>query len=303
MDKYDIVIIGAGPAGLTAGIYALRSGCSVCLIEKAMVGGQVAVSSSVENYPGMPKMMGAEWGEVTRKQVEELDGVFVYDEVNSVNPKECYVQLYSKQIQYKALIIATGAKPRKLDVEGEEQFVGKGVSYCAICDGGFFKGKNAIVVGGGDSAFEDAGYLINICQSVQVLVRSDKIRAQQILFDAVDKSQVAKILRNTQVVSINGDTKVTSVTINSNGVKQELPTDAVFVAVGRVPDSECVAGIVNMDNIGYIVTDEQMRTNISNIFAVGDVRHKEIRQIVTACSDGAIAATYASKLAKELKEN
>ncbi len=302
MKSYDIVIIGGGPAGLTAGIYALRSGCSVCVVERAMIGGQVALSSEVANYTGVPKLVGVEWSAQAQQQVKDLGGAFVYDQVTAVNANKNYVQLANDKIGYKALIIATGAKPRKLQVQGEEQLLGKGVSYCAICDGGLYRGKDVIVVGGGDSAYEDALYLSNICKSVQVLVRSVRVRAQQILVDDVNKCANVQVLKNAHLVVINGKDAVQSAVINVNGVNKEVNVQGVFVAIGRVPDTEYLTNVVNLDDHGYITTDENMCTSKCNIYAAGDVRHKEIRQIITACSDGAIAATNASKYVKNTKE-
>ncbi len=296
--KFDIVVIGAGPAGLTAAIYGLRSGCSVAIVEKYMVGGQVALSSEVENYPGMRKLIGTEWGELTRVQVEELGGHFVYDEVTSVDVKTNTLTLMGGKLEYKALILAMGAKPRLLNVPGEQEFAGRGVGYCAICDGGFFKGKDVAVVGGGDSAFEDAEYLANLCSNVHILVRGDKVRAQQLLIDEVNAHKNIKIHFNTQIKQINGSNSVENVLIEEKGVSTNLAVQGVFVAIGRVPDTDIVKGVVNLDENGYILTDEHMHTNLPNVWASGDVRRKSVRQIVTASADGAIAGTNASKYVK-----
>ena len=301
MEKHQVVIIGAGPAGVTAAIYALRSNCEVVIIEKVMVGGQVATCTDIRNFPAIDHLDGLKWSQDTRKQVEDLGGKFIFDEVLEIDTDNHQLVLSKCKMQYDALILALGAKPRKLGVPGEQQFTGRGVSYCATCDGGLYKDKDVIVVGGGNTAFEDAKYLANICKNVHMFIRKSAPRAQDGLqLEVLDCNNIS-IHYLTNLLSIEGDQKVTKVTFDTDGKKYDMPIDAVFMAIGRGPDTEMLHGIVDMDDMGYIITDNAMNTSAQGVFACGDVRVTPLRQIVTATADGALAGLSAAKYVKTHK--
>lgn len=298
MDKHQVVIIGAGPAGVTAAIYALRSGCEVLVIEKMMVGGQVATCADIRNFPAIDHLDGLKWSRDTRKQVEDLGGKFLFDEVLDIHSKNHTLTLKNSTIEYDALVLALGAKPKKLGCPGEQQFVGRGVSYCATCDGALYKDKDVIVVGGGNTAFEDAKYLSNICKNVHMLIRKSAPRAISALQEEVTKSNNITIHYLTNLIEIKGDSKVESAVIDTDGKQSILPVSAVFLAIGRGPDTEMLQGVVDMDDNGYIITDSQMSTSTPGIYACGDVRVTTLRQIVTATADGALAGLAAAKYVK-----
>ena len=301
MEKHQVVIIGAGPAGVTAAIYALRSGCEVVIIEKMMVGGQVATCSDIRNFPAIDHLDGLKWSRDTRKQVEDLGGKFIFDEVIEIDAQNHELKLSSTKLGYEALVLALGAKPRKLGCPGEEKFTGKGVSYCATCDGALYKDKDVIVVGGGNTAFEDAKYLSNICKNVHMLIRKSAPRAISALQEEVTKSKNITIHYLTNLIEIKGDSVVQNAVIDTDGKQSVLPVSAVFLAIGRGPDTEMLQGIVDMDDAGYIVTDAQMNTSTLGIYACGDVRVTTLRQIVTATADGALAGLAAAKYVKTHK--
>ena len=298
MDRADVVIVGAGPAGVTSAIYALRSGCSVIVIEKAMVGGQVAPCRDIRNYPGIDHLDGMQWSKDTRHHVEELGGKFVFDEVVDIDTEHRQVKCTKATFEYGALVLALGAKPRKLGVPGEQQFTGRGVSYCATCDGGLYKDKDVIVVGGGNTAFEDAKYLANVCKNVHMLIRKSAPRAVEGLQAELEKKGNVHIHYLTNLLEVKGDQKVTGAVLNEDGKQVEMKIDAVFLAIGRGPDTEMLQGIVDTDASGYIITDANMCTSAEGVYACGDVRVTVLRQIVTATSDGAIAGINSAKYAK-----
>lgn len=298
MEKiYDLIIIGSGPAGLCAAIYAQRAKLSCITIEQNyMSGGQVINTYEVDNYPGLPGINGFDMAEQFRAHAEKLGAEFVEAEVEKVEIMEDDVKKITasgSQYYAKAIIIATGAKHRVLAVKGEEQLSGMGVSYCATCDGAFFKNKTVAVVGGGDVAVEDAIFLARGCAKVYLIHRRDELRAAKVLQEAALKEQKILPVWNSVVTEIIGEGKVESVKLQNVITKeeQELTVDGVFVAVGILPNTELFQGLLAMDDNGYIQAAEDGRTSVEGIFAAGDVRTKQLRQIITAAADGANAVT------------
>ena len=294
---YDIIIIGGGPAGLTASIYALRAKKSVLLIERYAPGGQVAQTGKIENYPGFKSIDGLELSNLMFEQVSVLGLETIYTDVIKYDllGKVKKVETYDGTFECKAVVLALGAVARQLDVENEKKFIGKGISYCATCDGNFFKDKNVAVVGGGNTSFEDCLYLADIVNKIYLIHRRDEFRGDKhTLLKLKEFEKVGKIefVLNSVVKALNGEDKLTSVVVENKIDKtlREIPVDGLFVAIGRRPDTSLIQDIITLDENGYIITDENMRTNIDGVYAVGDVRQKRLRQIVTACSDGAISA-------------
>lgn len=291
---YDIIIIGGGPAGLTASIYSKRFGLSTLLIEKMGVGGQVPLTDLIENYPGFPEgISGIELATKISEQAKKFDVEIINEEVVEVNFDEIKkVKTLNSQYESKGIIIATGANPKKLNIPGEKEFTGRGVSYCAVCDAYFYKGRDVVVVGGGDSALTEALYLAKFVNNLYLIHRRDKFRAVKYLQDKVMENEKIKIILNSELKEIKGDKRVQKV-IGFNKEKNEnfeLNVQGVFIYVGLNPNSELFKDKLELDENGFIITDEEMRTNIKFVYAAGDVRKKSFRQIVTACSDGAIAA-------------
>lgn len=293
----DIIIVGGGPAGLNAALYASRAGLDTLLIEKMFVGGQAATTAFVDNYIGVGTGIGG--SDLVMKmesQAKAFGAQFTYEDVLELDLNGDVKTIKTKKNEYKAkaVILAMGATPRKLGANGEERFTGRGVSYCATCDGAFYKGKYVCVIGGGDTAAEDAIFLSNLCNKVYLIHRRDSLRASKALQDAVFSKKNIEILWNTQVKEINGDDTVTSVNVTGDTSKN-IDINGVFVAVGIVPSSELVYGKLELNENKYIVADEKMRTNIDGVFAAGDIVEKPLRQIITAASDGAIAAYSAQE--------
>lgn len=292
-EYFDYIVIGAGPAGLSSAQYAARGGLRTLVLDVAGAGGQVSNIDQLENYPGVfPSVNGTDFMEVMKDQAESFGAKIVSKEVKDIQKKEGLFIVQTRKISYEAkyICIATGAVHRKLGVPGEEEFEGRGVSYCAVCDGPFFKGKKILVVGGGDSACSEALYLSKISDDVKIIHRRDRFRAQKAVVDRMLQSGINPIY-NTVVESINGTQKVESVIVSdtATGEVTQIEADAVFVFAGMLPCSGLLSEL-KKDESGYIITDEKMETSIEGVFAAGDVRSKEFRQIVTAVSDGAIAA-------------
>lgn len=294
---YDIIIIGGGPAGLTASIYALRAKKSVLLIERYAPGGQVAQTGKIENYPGFKSIDGLELSNLMFEQASDLGLETIYTDVIKYDllGKVKKVETYDGTFECKAVVLALGAVARQLDVENEKKFIGKGISYCATCDGNFFKDKNVAVVGGGNTSFEDCLYLADIVNKIYLIHRRDEFRGDKhTLLKLKEFEKVGKIefVLNSVVKALNGEDKLISVVVENKIDKtlREIFVDGLFVAIGRRPDTSLIQDIITLDENGYIITDENMRTNIDGVYAVGDVRQKRLRQIVTACSDGAISA-------------
>lgn len=299
----DLIIIGAGPAGLTAAQYGARANLRTLLIEEASVGGQSLNITDLENYPGFQEpISGAELCSRMKIQADKFGAVFLAASVQSISKQNDIFTITTDSGVFTTytVILATGAKHRKLGAKGEDDFIGRGVSYCAACDGAFFKGKKIIVVGGGDTACSEALFLANLSDKVIMIHRKERFRAQKALADRVLNNKNIEVRFNTTCTEIKGDTKVESAILMENGIQYEQDTDAVFIFTGILPQNRLAEG-VTMDEAGYIVTDSHMMTSLRGLFAVGDVRTSPFRQVVTACSDGAVAAHYAGILVDEIK--
>lgn len=304
-NHFDIIIIGGGPAGLTAGLYARRAGMKTLLLEKTAPGGLIAMTERIENYPGFPG--GINGYELTKRmedQAREFGLEIQIEEVSSLKQQSSYWEVITAKQTYsaRAVIIATGNKPRKLDVPGELEFVGKGVSYCATCDGPFYKDKEVVVVGGGDAALEEALLLTKFARQIWLVHRRDQLRASQILQDRVLNHPKIKLIWNSVIEEIigaesekQGKLKAVRIKNRSEDKMQELPVDGVFVFVGFTPQTEFLKGVVTLDAQGYIIADEEMQTSQKGIYACGDVRKKTLRQVITACGEGALAAFNAAR--------
>lgn len=293
---YDVIIIGAGPAGLSAGIYAARGGLKVAILENRSVGGQAQTAHEIQNYPGVKAIGGFDLCYAMMEQCTSFGVDFVFDNIRSCDLQNKKITLSGgDELNAKFIIIATGASPRKLGVENENRFLGKGVSYCATCDGAFFKGKTVAVIGGGNTAVEDALYLEKLASKVYLVHRRDALRADKILCDRLEKSNVQAIW-NSVVQNLDGKDNLSQMTLKNvkNDTLTAVSVDGVFVAIGQLPESNLFDDIQKTSE-GYIVTDENMRTNIDGVFAVGDVREKALRQVVTACADGALAGALCAQ--------
>ena len=292
----DLIIIGAGPAGLSAAVYAKRAAIDTLVIEKSpMCGGQIMNTYEVDNYLGLPGIGGFEMAQRFREHADRLECEFVTADVSDITKENEYFIVKTDQgdFETKAIIIAAGAIHAKLGVPGEEELAGMGVSYCATCDGAFFRNRTVAVVGGGDVAVEDAIFLARSCEKVYLIHRRNELRAAAILAEALNKLDNVEILWDTVLESINGEDNVESISIRNvhNDAKSSLDVAGVFIAVGLVPNSNTFRDIVPLDEKGYIIADENGITQTKGIFAAGDIRTKKLRQIITAVADGATAVT------------
>ncbi len=297
--NYDVLVIGAGPGGLTAAIYARRAGLKTLVFERATEGGQITLTNIVEDYPGFSSISGEGLAEKFTEHARELGAKFANEEVVSLevgDVKKVKTDL-GNEYTAKAVVMATGSNPRKLGVPGEEEFTNRGVSYCAVCDGSFFKGKEVVVVGGGDSAVEEAIYLSKIASKVTIIHRRDKLRAQKIVQDRAFAIGNIEFLWDSVVTEIGGRESVEYVKVKNvkNGEITKFKTDGVFIYVGLVPNSKLVENLADVDEAGFILTDEHMETRTKGLYAVGDVRKTVLRQVVTAAADGAIAGVDLTK--------
>ncbi|MBE3562438.1 MAG: thioredoxin-disulfide reductase [Hydrogenibacillus schlegelii] len=303
---YDVAILGAGPAGMTAAVYAARANLSTLLIERGVPGGQMNDTADVENYPGYENILGPDLATKMFEHAQKFGAEYVYGEVTGLEPDGDVkiVRTHDETYRARAVIIATGATPRRLGVPGEDRLAGRGISWCAVCDGAFFKDKNLIVVGGGDSALEEGTYLTRFAKKVTVVHRRDKFRAQKILQDRFFANEKTDVIWNHVVVEILGEKRVEGVVLKNvvTGETTTMPIDGVFIYVGLDPLSEPFRSLGITNEAGYIVTDEEMRTKIPGVFAAGDVREKKLRQIVTATADGAIAAQAAQQYLESLHD-
>ncbi len=300
---YDIIIIGGGPGGLTAALYATRAGLSTLVFEKAMAGGQMCLTPEIENYPGFENGIdGFSLGEKMRQNAVKFGAEIKTAEVKNVDFSDKIKKVSSSLGDFfaKAVIISTGAEPRKLGIRNEEEYIGKGISYCAHCDGMFFKNKTVVVVGGGNSAVSDAMYLSNICKKVTIVHRRDELRASKIYLKRIEEKENIEILWNGRITDFIGESVIKGVIVENikDNTKNELDCDGVFISIGRNPETKLFEAILKLDENGYIIADETTKTNIEGVYAVGDVRTKKLRQIVTAVSDGALAAHFAEKYAE-----
>ena len=292
---YDIIIVGGGPAGLAAAIYAARALKKVLLIEKATFGGQITQAVNVENYPGFETIGGMELGERMYDQAKKLGMESIYGEVSNIQKDATTFTIFvsSKEYQSKALIYATGASPRKLGVVNEEKLLGSGISYCATCDGAFFKDKTVCVVGGGNTAIDDDLYLSNLCKKVYLIHRRDGFRGEPVKVTFLKEKENVEFILNATVKEVLGTDRVEAVLLNENNQERKLDVDGVFVAIGHEPNTKILEDFIPLTPNGYIITNLQLETAVAGFYAAGDVREKQVRQLTTATNDGTIAAIMA----------
>ncbi len=303
---YDVVIIGAGPAGMTAAVYASRSNLSTLMLERGIPGGQMANTEEVENYPGFESILGPELSTKMFDHAKKFGAEYAYGDVTEIIDGEEYktIKAGSKEYKARAIIITTGAEYKKMGIPGEKELGGRGVSYCAVCDGAFFKNRNLIVVGGGDSAVEEGIYLTRFADKVTIVHRRDQLRAQKIIQDRAFANEKIDFIWNHTVKEIHEkDGKVGSVTLVStvDDTEQEVQADGVFIYIGMLPLTKPFKDLGILNEAGYIQTNAEMETAVLGIYAAGDVRDKTLRQIVTATGDGSIAAQAAQHYVEELK--
>ncbi len=303
---YDVVIIGSGPAGLSAGIYGKRAGLSTLIVDRSpMCGGQVTSTYEVDNYPGLPKVTGMELADKFKAHATEQEVEFLVSNITEIEDKGDVKVLHTNKddIEAKTVIIATGARHRTLGVPGESEHAGMGVSYCATCDGAFFRNKDVAVVGGGDVALEDALFLARTSNKVYLIHRRDAFRGAKVLENQVRATENIELVLDSVVEEVLGDGMVEKVAIlnKKTGEKSEINVNGVFMAVGILPNTEGLVGLPNTNEAGYIEAGEDGVTSIPGVFAAGDVRTKQLRQVITACSDGANCITSASRYLENVK--
>lgn len=294
---YDIVIIGAGTAGLSAAIYGVRAAKTVLVMESYTYGGQIVNTPEVENYPGIKHISGYDFANTMYEQAQELGAEFAFEKAIKIVNKEDYKIVLTEDKEYpcKTVIIATGAKNRPLGVEREEELTGAGISYCATCDGAFFKGQEVAVVGGGNTALEDAMFLSAYCKKVHIIHRRDRFRGEEKLAARLKTKENVSFILDSRVTSLHGESHLDAVTIENikTGELQELPVQGLFVAIGQIPENQEFADVIDLDQGGYVLASENCKTKVPGIFTAGDCRTKQIRQLATAASDGAVAALAA----------
>ena len=295
---YDMVIVGGGPGGYTAALYAARAGLSVVVLEKLSAGGQMALTTQIDNYPGFPDGIdGYTLGQQMQQGAERFGAETELAEVYSLDLQSPVKTIETSEGTFrgKTVVIATGASPRELGIPGEKELTGRGVNYCAHCDGHFYKGKSVVVAGGGNSAVQDALLLSRLAEKVILVHRRDTLKATKIYHAALEKAENVEILWNTEIKELLHDARLNGIIVENTrtGERREIPTDGLFVSIGRQPATDIFQGL-QMEN-GYIVADESTKTSIPGIFAAGDLRTKTLRQIVTAVADGAVAAQQAEE--------
>lgn len=295
---YDLIVIGGGPGGYTAALYAARAGFSTLVLEKLSAGGQMALTSQIDNYPGFPEGVdGFVLGENMRQGAERFGAVTEYAEVQRLWLEEAPKRVETSEGTFwgKTIVYAAGANARQLGVEKEKELIGRGVNYCAACDGMFYKGKTVAVIGGGNTAAADAMLLCRICEKVILVHRRDTLRATRIYHAPLQNAQNVEFVWNSKVIRLEHGEKLTGIVVEDveSGEERLIPCDGIFISIGRTPATELVKGQLELDEGGYIVADESTQTNIPGVYAVGDVRTKQVRQIVTATADGAVAAHQA----------
>ncbi|HJF32386.1 MAG TPA: thioredoxin-disulfide reductase [Sporosarcina psychrophila] len=304
---YDVIIIGAGPAGMTAAVYTSRGNLSTLMLERGIPGGQMANTEEIENYPGFEHILGPDLSTKMFDHAKKFGAEYAYGDVTDVIDGEMYktIVVGDKEYKARAIIITTGAEYKKMGIPGEAELTGRGVSYCAVCDGAFFRKKELVVVGGGDSAVEEGAYLTRFADKVTIVHRRDELRAQKILQDRAFANSKIEFIWNSSVKEVNAENgKVGSVTLVStvDGSERVFETDGMFVYIGMDPLTAPFAKLGILDENGYIATNEIMETSVPGIYAAGDVREKLLRQVVTATGDGSIAAQAVQKYVEELME-
>ena len=292
---YDVIIIGAGPAGLTAALYLRRANKKILVLEAKSYGGQIINAKKIENYPGIPNVSGIDFATALYNQVKDLKTEIRFETVLNIS-EDKIVTTTKEKYQAKSIIIATGAANRKLRIDREKEFVGKGISYCATCDGAFYKGKIVAVNGGGNTAIEDAIYLSDIAEKVYLIHRRDIFTAEEKYKEELKTKKNIEYILNSNVVKLNGSDKLESIDIkDENDNIKTINIDCLFIAIGQEPKNEIFANLIELDDKGYIKSKDGVHTNIDKIYVAGDTRVKELRQLTTAVSDGSIAATTAIK--------
>ena len=303
---HDVIIVGGGPAGLTAGIYTSREGLDTLLLEKMLCGGLVASTGWIENWPGVPEgISGIDLTEKFKQHAQKFGTqITEYAEVTKMEPmgKAARVETTNSQYAARAVIIASGSLPKKLNIPGEHEFYGKGVSYCATCDGPFYKDKDIAVIGCGSSGLQEGEALLTHVRSATFIEFLPYMNAEQVLQQRLQKSEKTTFLLNHILTSINGDTKINSITVKNRQTDEEkkLEVSGVFIYVGFLPNSKFLEGVVELDNSGYVITDENMQASLPGVYAIGDIRSKKVRQIDTACGEGTIAAISDRDYIKQL---
>lgn len=297
---YDCIIIGAGTAGLTASIYLRRASKNVLVLEAKTYGGQIINTLSIENYPTQTNISGFEFADKLYNQAKDLGAEIIFEKAVDIKNFDDYKEVITNKNTYKTktIIIASGSDNRKLGLEGEDKLIGKGISYCATCDGAFYKNKIVSVVGGGNTAVDDALYLTDIASKVYLIHRKNEFKAEEITLNELKNRKNVEFILNSNIIKLNeeNDKLKNIVIVDNNGEEKTIETDALFVAVGRIPENQNFAKLIDLDNNGYIIANEDCNTNVKGIFAAGDSRTKKVvRQLVTAASDGAIAASEAIK--------
>lgn len=300
---YDIIIIGAGPAGMTAALYATQARKKVLVLEKEVYGGQILKADKVKNYPGFTEISGFDFANNLYNQLTNMNVEIKFEEVLEIkNDNESKIVITKKgNYTGKSVIIAAGAKNRKLNLNNEDRFIGKGVSYCTTCDGMFFKDKVVAVYGGGNSAIDGAIYLSDICKKVYLIYRQKDFKTTGENIDKLKNTKNIECIFNTNIISLSGENNLESITLKEEENEYNLDVDGLFIEIGYIPVSEICKNLINTDSKGYIISGEDCKTNIEGIFAAGDIRIKDVRQLTTACSDGTVAALAACKyIAKKI---
>ena len=293
---YDIVIIGGGPAGLTAGIYARRANKRVLVLEAMVCGGQIVNTSKIENYPVAPGITGPEFGQILQKQAEDLGVEIEFERAKKITGRGgdfTVTTAEDEEYKAKAVILACGTEPRKLGLPNEDRFTGRGISYCATCDGNFYKDKVVAVNGGGNSALHEAIYLSGIAKKVYLIHRRNEFRGGAALVDKVKARDNIELVLNANISALEGDKKLTGIKIDQDGKEKDISVDGLFVSIGRAPNAKSLLSDLALTKDEFVAADETCETNISGVFVAGDVRSKDVRQLVTATGDGAVAATVA----------
>lgn len=306
MEKERVIVIGSGPAGLTAAIYAARATLEPLVIVGNQLGGQISITAEVENYPGFPEadLTGPELVDKMFRQAERFGARFEYDEVIDVNFSKgspFFIKTNGKEYEAEAVIVTAGASPRRLGVPGEDEFIGRGVSFCATCDGFFFRGKDVVVIGGGDSALEEGLFLTKFANKVRVIHRRDELRAGPALTKRANANEKIEFVWDTMVDEIEGNGMVSAINMTNvkTNEKKQLETDGVFIYIGHYPNSKFLEGHLAMDEHGYIISDEKMRTSVPGIFAAGEIQDSMYRQIATSVGQGCAAAMQCEKWLSE----